>query len=86
MTLPLHTGSHNGREQSTHHEGLPLENDLDELNDELLTDWERSFMVSIDAGEGELTSRQQEKLEESEADLERRRELWRQGILPRHVR
>ena len=83
MKLPLHTGSHNRREQSTHHEGLPLEIDLDEPYDELLTDWERSFLASIDAWEGELTSR---KLEEIEADLERRRELWRQGTLPRHVR
>ena len=42
MKLPLHTGSHNGREQSTHHEGLPLEIDLDEPYDELW--WVKKMM------------------------------------------
>jgi hypothetical protein len=86
MKLPLHTGSHNGREQSTHREGLPLEIDLDEPYDELLTDWERGFSASIDAWEGKLTSRQQAKLDEIEESLELRRRHSRDGRFPRFVR
>jgi hypothetical protein len=68
----------------------PLPPDIDHLgeptDDELLSDWERRFVASIDAWDGELTHRQQEKLDEIEGDLERRRELCRQGLLPRYIR
>jgi hypothetical protein len=66
---------------------LPPDFDLGKPDDEeLLSDWERNFLASIDAWEGELTTRQQAKLEEIEASLERRREMCRQGMWPRHIR
>jgi hypothetical protein len=45
-------------------------------DDELLTSWERGFLASIASWEGELTWRQQEKLDQIEAALEERREAW----------
>jgi hypothetical protein len=48
-------------------------------DDELLTSWERGFLASIGAWEGELTYAQQDKLDEIEAALEKRREAWRQA-------
>jgi hypothetical protein len=48
-------------------------------DDELLTEWEQGFLASIDVWEGELTPRQQEKLDEIEMALEERREAWRQA-------
>jgi hypothetical protein len=48
-------------------------------DDDLLTPWEREFMASIGAWEGELTDAQQSKLDEIEQLLEERREQWRQG-------
>jgi hypothetical protein len=38
-----------------------------------LTDWERNFLASIDAREGELTPGQQARLDEIEESLELRR-------------
>jgi hypothetical protein len=65
----------------------PPDVDLGEPDDdELLTDWERNFLASLDLWEGELTWRQQEKRDEIEASLELRRELFRQGLWPRSVR
>ena len=65
---------------------FPPHIDFDEPDDELLTDWERSFRASIDAWEGELAPRQQEKLDEIEQPLEIRRRNWRDGLFPRYVR
>jgi hypothetical protein len=60
--------------------------DLGEPDEELLTDWERNFLASIDAREGELTPGQQARLDEIEESLELRRRNWRDGLFPRHVR
>jgi len=66
---------------------LPPDIDLGEPeDDELLTTWERRVLASIDAWAGELTDRQQEKLNEIESNSERRRELCRQGLWPRYIR
>jgi hypothetical protein len=67
----------------------PLPPDIDLVvpdDDELLSDWERNFLVSLDTSEGELTPRQQEKFDEIQEPLERRREMCRQGLWPRHIR
>jgi hypothetical protein len=55
-------------------------------DDELLTPWERAFLASMDAWEGEPTDAQQAKLDEIEEALPIRRELWREGKWPRFVR
>ena len=43
-------------------------------------------VIPIDTWEGELTPNEQEKLDAIEIDLERRRELYGQGLWPRCVR
>ena len=48
----------------------------------MLTDWEKGFLASIGEWEGELTDRQQEKLDEIEAEIPIRLELARQGRWP----
>jgi hypothetical protein len=54
--------------------------------DELLTDWERDFLTSIELQDYDLTARQEEKRDEIYVELEIRRELWREGRYPRRVR
>lgn len=66
---------------------LPPDVDLGEPDDdELLTDWERRFLTSLDAWHGELAERQQAKRDEIEESLERRREMCRQGPWPTYIR
>lgn len=54
--------------------------------DELLTDWERDLLASMDAWEGEPIDAQQAKLDEIEEALPIRRQLWRERKWPRFVR
>ena len=48
-------------------------------DDELLTDWEISFLESIGAQDFDLTERQEAKLAEIEGLIEARRAAWRAG-------
>jgi hypothetical protein len=67
------------------HPSLPEE--FDEPDDvELMTDWERGFVDSVESQDYALTDRQQEKLDQIEAELVIRRRLWREGRFPRFAR
>jgi hypothetical protein len=86
-THPLAWGYDLCRWRARHEGALPPDIDLGEpTDDELLSDWERRFQASLDTWEGELTSRQQAKLDETEESLKRRREMCRQGLCPRYIR
>jgi hypothetical protein len=54
----------------------------DITQDDVLTDWEKDFLASIECWEGELTCPQQEKLDEIESEIPMRLELARQGRWP----
>jgi hypothetical protein len=61
----------------------PIGADLLEPNDdELLTDWERDFLASIESQGYPLTSAQEDKLAEIEQLVEERREAWSRGSRP----
>jgi hypothetical protein len=54
----------------------------DITEDDVLTDWEKDFLASVGCWDGDLTDRQQEKLDEIEAEIPMRLELVRQGRRP----
>jgi hypothetical protein len=63
--------------------GMVWPPDDEPADDALLTEWERDFLVFLDAWQGPRKPAQQDKLDQIEQSLGERREAWQRGRMPR---